>query len=188
MTAIKSCSACGGQISKQAKTCPHCGHPNQISTPAGIVIIFCFLALAFFIWLIFAQITPTNRVSAQAPALANPVVASTDPVDAAIAKAAKDESLDAYLTACEYCKMYAPSGINFTTSSGESVTEGHARWVTNNYGVPNWIAVGFVDSQNELGAMRHQKWFASVVPSGEKWKLMFLKIGDEDFVNHYASP
>lgn len=108
-----------------------------------------------------------------------------DPVDRAISKAAKDKTLEAYLTACEFCKMYAPSGINFTTASGEPVTEGHARWVTNDYGFPSWIAFGFVDSQNTYGAMRHQKWYASIVQTEDKWKLMFLKIGDESLVNHY---
>jgi len=185
MTAVKSCPACGGQISRQAKACPHCGHPLPHLVSSLIKVLLVVGVIFFVGFLFFSRLADDMKNVTETAGKPSP---ATDPVDSAIAKATKDESLDAYLTACEYCKMYAPSGNNFTTVSGESVTEGHARWVTNDYGVPNWIAVGFVDSQNELGAMRHQKWYASVVPSGEKWKLMFLKIGDEDFVNHYPSP
>jgi predicted amidophosphoribosyltransferase len=46
---LQSCPTCGGQISQQAKACPHCGHPlkdDPINAVAkGLIFFFFFLVL-----------------------------------------------------------------------------------------------------------------------------------------------
>jgi len=56
MSAMKPCRACGQAIAKNAKTCPHCGQPNQIGTIAGLVILIAILAVALFGWLVYSQL------------------------------------------------------------------------------------------------------------------------------------
>ena len=91
------------------------------------------------------------------------------------------EADHAYFAAYKFCEKYAPSATKFTTESGEDYLEGKAKWnATDNY----WFALGWVDAQNKFGAMRHQHWEAHLNQEGTQWRLTYLTIGDEMFVNH----
>lgn len=52
--ALVKCKACGNQISKNARTCPQCGHPNKkpTSKPAGCLAL---IVLVVLVWSIAQQ-------------------------------------------------------------------------------------------------------------------------------------
>lgn len=90
-----------------------------------------------------------------------------------------DESGQAYYAAYKFCERYTPSGKNFTTISGEDAIDGKAEWLPEK---KDWFARGCVDSQNAFGAVRHNTWAAHVALEGGKWRLTFLRVGDEQLV------
>lgn len=53
-SSIISCPDCGGKVSKEAETCPHCGHvfkkANTSGTSAAGVFIAIILAILFLLW------------------------------------------------------------------------------------------------------------------------------------------
>ena len=91
----------------------------------------------------------------------------------------RDEASRAYFAAYKFCERYAPSGKNFVSASGGDVLDGRAEWIPDR---KDWFAAGYVDAQNKYGAMRHQRWAAHVVHANGNWKLTFLEIGGEMFV------
>tara|TARA_Y100001970_G_C13610502_1_gene544621 strand:+ start:258 stop:446 length:189 start_codon:yes stop_codon:yes gene_type:complete len=53
---IKECSVCNGQVSYEAKVCPHCGHPNQYEwkpVSGFFAVVNTIIGLGLFIFIIF---------------------------------------------------------------------------------------------------------------------------------------
>lgn len=42
-----------------------------------------------------------------------------------------------------------------------------------------WKITSFVDSQNNFGAMVRIKWYVKIMDTGDTWKLLDIKFGDE---------
>jgi hypothetical protein len=64
---LASCKACGKQVAKVAKTCPHCGcgRPSVTSgkNAAGILILLAVVALGLLAWFGLEQNTSSSEVS-----------------------------------------------------------------------------------------------------------------------------
>lgn len=42
-----------------------------------------------------------------------------------------------------------------------------------------WKIISFVDSQNNFGAVVRTKWYVKIIDTGDGWKLLDIKFGDE---------
>jgi RNA polymerase subunit RPABC4/transcription elongation factor Spt4 len=52
MAKLTTCKACGGQVARSAKRCPHCGHRRHTIWDT-LAIILGLIAIAIFIGLIW---------------------------------------------------------------------------------------------------------------------------------------
>lgn len=50
MSMLVCCKGCDKEISKQAATCPGCGHPNTSKHLSGGTVFLVFLSVALFFW------------------------------------------------------------------------------------------------------------------------------------------
>ena len=87
-----------------------------------------------------------------------------------------------YYAAYKFCERYVPSGKNFTTETGGDVLDGCAIMTPDH---DAWFANGYVDCQNQYGALRHSRWEARVKLSGQNWHLDYLEVGGELLAGQY---
>ena len=60
--ALKKCKECGGQVSSDAKICPHCGaKQNKTNWKAIGIMIAVFYGIGFINWVIKGTPEPTPK-------------------------------------------------------------------------------------------------------------------------------
>jgi len=90
--ALKECKGCGKNVSKKAKSCPHCGEPFQRSTQGcvggcSVLILVLFVgALAMYMSTIQETPTPTT--------VSSPVSKKTDTINNSPTDAKKQMAID----------------------------------------------------------------------------------------------
>lgn len=149
--------------------CPHCGKAFQLPALVGKPVAPEILKTVNWIKVGIVSVLGAIVVISIAVPLARRNVERDD------------EPHMAYFAAYKFCERYAPSGKNFTTTSGENCVDGIAKWDEKNQA---WLSFGCVDCQNKFGAMRHQQWFAAVKFDGKNWLLDHLEIGSETIYDY----
>lgn len=121
--AMIKCRGCGHNTSKQAKTCPQCGHPNKkpASKPAGCLML---IILVLLIWLVAQQGGEVPGRSAPAPTQAAGAGQAgkdgePDPVGSAyvVCEAMKNTGLT---TRCDVRGWGKTVDVRMDTSSGQA--------------------------------------------------------------------
>jgi len=46
---LHNCRACGREISRESRSCPHCGQPQESSLTIWLIVLFGVLCMAVFI-------------------------------------------------------------------------------------------------------------------------------------------
>lgn len=197
MSLIK-CSECGKEISDKAAACPHCGCPVEISLSkiekqaksakeekpkaafkpnyamtieepkqkqsegsfAFGIIIACVVLTFAIVGYAMIRPEPKTRETPEVAKTSNPANSRPRPgVPYAFAKS--------------FVKDYLVS-----PKTAEFAPISEARCVL----LPDqktWKIISFVDSQNNFGAIVRTKWYVKIIDTGNGWKLLDIKFGDE---------
>lgn len=103
---LRSCSKCGGQVSKTARTCPHCGHPlgfiNRIAESKLVLIITGLMGFMGLNGLWFLEVFEDKKISPIDSQVQAPPVNSHKPSHSA-KPVSKPVNQDKYIT-CSSCK------------------------------------------------------------------------------------
>jgi len=86
------------------------------------------------------------------------------------------DKIAAYEEAKSEClrNLKAPSTADFSTYNWSPNTG--AKKLTDN----TWLSAGYVDAQNSFGAKIRENWTAVVRRDGDRWTVLYLKIGDKE--------
>lgn len=58
---LLKCKSCNKEVSKNAKSCPHCGEPNPVKKKTNLVLQF--LILIFTIWIIYIFLSSLQNIN-----------------------------------------------------------------------------------------------------------------------------
>lgn len=145
--ALTNCKECGGQVSKKATKCPHCGIKLRKGGNNGCLWTFIIVALAFVAISIFSPDLDTSSEISHP----NNFLAYNYAEDA-VKK-----------------KLKAPSTAKFPRTTEK---DKHIKYLGNKeYQIDSWV-----DSQNSFGAMIRTNFSVTIVFDNEKVSFKNLKI------------
>lgn len=148
--ALEKCKECGGQVSTEAKACPHCGaKPPKRASRAGV--LFIVLVIIFIVGVKFG--TPD----------APPV----SPVSEAAAKITSQQD-----EAKWQCRRFVERDLKAPSTASFQDARDFTVWGTDSgpYGVK-----GYVDAQNSFGAKLRIDFTCTLEKKGDDWRLVELK-------------
>lgn len=148
--ALEKCKECGGQISTEAKACPHCGaQPSKRASRAGVL----------FVALVVILVIGVKFGTPDAP--------GASPVSEAAAKMASQQE-----EAKWQCRQFVERSLKAPSTASFQDMRDFTAWGTDDgpYGVK-----GYVDSQNSFGAKLRMEFVCTLEKNGGTWKLVELK-------------
>lgn len=156
----KKCPYCAMMIPREAKVCPHC-RKNQPSAFKAVLVI---IAIALFV----------------GPCIF--IISNIDTGPSSVTEVKKEKQYPTEIDACvmstrsveNYLK--APSTAKFPWTCSATKLQSGA-----------WQVISYVDSQNSFGAMirTNYLWTAEYIKDRHEWNIVYLKIGEQEFVKAY---
>lgn len=176
--ALIRCKECGGQVSTEAFTCPHCGTPQRQSPPPVPIVVYQpppkkkqigLLGGCFLIFLIFILFSVVATVSKQSDS------STSGEVKARQAKAQDESDLSMRLFErskdAVRRKLKAPSTAKFPGTVFGANEYKVYKMPDGAYRVTSWV-----DSQNSFGAMIRSQWVVNLREAGGQLEVLQVLI------------